>query len=408
MGQCVTHCIEGNMFKDDDENNSKSSKDSNKKIKVNDKSVETPGNGIKEQNKSINGFDKTDENLKGKEELELNHSQKNEDERYDSNNNDKDESCILDVKEFSVYHLEEDSTKKVNFLDVNKLKINQQDDNQLNEYCSHNSYNSVNSILSFNRKNIVFNSKIDPNRFASSKFSENKNKTTRYLLKNENPKFKMFFVEIKYFISYEKSEIQQYFSQNNLILILEFNDDPYNQEKIPLQIIEESDKIIKFAPILKKKEMSSQGFRFYKIFHCQDNFERPVKFKVKLVNYSKEKTFDISEESFFFNFEKEYLQCKLKPYINMLNIITNEKIGNLHFTVVYDQLDGDETIDLSKVEKMKILLPNVDKVINYNEDPKLPFLYYNKQNYPIQSQIVNKFTSINDISEGKVFIIKLI
>lgn len=400
MGQCVTHCIEGNVFKDD---NDSDSEDKQKFVKIDNKNGDTPGNeNNNEQNKSINGFDKTEgyQNKENKDEVDLN--PKNEDEKYDSNPNEKDESCVLDVKEFSVYHLEEDSTKKVNFLDVNKLKINPQDDTQLNEYTSHNSYNSVNSILSFNRKNMVFNSKIDPNRFASSKFSENKNKTTRYLLKNDNPRFKMFFVEIKYFISYEKAEIQQYFSQNNMILILEFNDDPFNQEKIPLQIIEESDKHIKFAPIPKKKDLSIQGFRFYKIFHCQENFERPVKFKVKLVNYSKEKTFDISEESFFFNFEKECLQCKLKPYINMLNIITGEKIGNLHFSVVYDQLEGDENIDLAKVESMKISLPNVEKVINYNEDPKLPFLYYNKQNYPIQSQVVNKFTSINDINEGKL------
>ena len=242
--------------------------------------------------------------------------------------------------------------------------------------------NEFSTISNVNKFDAVLDNKKNANLYGTN----TNNLKAQKLLLNQNTRFTVVYIEIMYLMIYNKDETQNSFSDLNLLFLIEFNDDKSTQEKIPLEIKENTKDSIKLCPQYKKGE---KHYKFSRALHLEQKKDEIVKVKIMLANFSKDKMFFLSEDSVFFKCLEEQKQHKFQQYMNILGSINKKKLGNVLFNMSYD----------FKTD-LKGGFPVHDKIAQMKIDPTWEFNYYFIENHQIKEvKNENNFISINDICE---------
>lgn len=260
-----------------------------------------------------------------------------------------------------------------------------------------------NNYLSFNNSNNQTNSGVNNNN--SNNYGTVKRIQTQNLLMNKETTGTInIYLEVMYIMIWNKEETLNTFPEKNIILIFELNDNPQLQIKIPFEPKEESKSFIKLIPLIKKSDLLNKSYKsLLQISNYDIDKSRPIKLKVSLINYYKDKTHVMSEESLYFNVEEEFIHNKFQLYQNMHPLIDGKKIANILFNIVYDNFSCEYT----KKNRNYIDFPKVDKISSFKDKTDLVFLYNNKQSYLISKPVLQCFNSINDINECKKLYLKI-
>lgn len=367
-----------------------------------------------------------------------------------SNENDEESSNFGKKSSNKLIRKDSYFVNEDNYLTLSaQNKVVKNNNNNINNATNKN----ANAYLSFSNLKADDNNTSNNNNNGNNNYTTNKKQITQNLLMNKVTKQDIsIYTEIKYLMLWNKEETQTVFPEMNILLVIEINDDTSTQIKIPFEMKEESREFIKMTPKMKKNDNSNKSYRFeIKIKNVELEKKKANKFKIRVVNYYKEKFFILGEENLFFSFYEELFGNKFQLYMNMLGYIDNKKIGNLLFNFIYESEDfsrfclsnssnceknSGEIRDLSGLgglggledsskfnsycnnnsykkdaswkgksqsfDYFKYYFPKIDKLSTFKEETDLALLYYNRENVSIKKQSVEIFTSINDIREGKL------